>query len=395
MASIQDIENALLLFLSTNSNKKDIERSVKNFSSSDWQKLSQLSVLKGLYPPFYSRAINLSLNNFPWPIAELKDILRDNLVKNAIACNNLVKVTGYFRENNIPAIPLKGAFMALYLYGDLALRRVPGDMDLLIKQEDFENARSLLKRIGYKSDNDNPGLKLKYNRQLRFTNNDAAGKLWVLDLHCGLRSLFIYSETEDLWSRAVEIEIEGVKILSLNNEDLLIYLSLLCMTITESPELRYFYDLHIFIENFYGRIDWEKLGRRLCRHRHKACVFFALKLSREFFHTNIPDGFMRTIRPGFVKITVLKPWINRKNVLYSWDYLGRKWYFFFSFWHYFISSYLYSQNILDCLGIICRKVFIPIEDMPASCNHKPSFILYIERLLKPARRCLNRANFTL
>jgi len=385
MASQKRIENTFLCFLQDNSSVQEIEKNIQNFVPLDWHNLYELAMRKGLYPVLYSRILNYP--GIPTDfILKLKNIFLANMKINIGAYRRALEVLGFLKENRISVVPLKGPISALYLYGDLALRRNSCDLDLLVKKEDFEQSRNLLEAMGYGSSKNKQKLRLKYERQLCFAKGDAHGKPLLLDLHYDLHGLFTYAKAEDFWRGTRDIDFDGNKILMPSNEDLIIYLSLVCMTITEFIELRYVYDIRTLINKFYNQIAWNDLAHRLNNHRHKHCVFFALKLAKELFAAEIPRDFMDRIKPNIFKSIILQAWINKQNVLRNWDYAGSRWYLFFMPWHYFISSYLYSRNIFDCIKIVFAKIFMPVDDIAAIYNLKPSYFLYAKRLFRPFRR---------
>jgi hypothetical protein len=53
-----------------------------------------------------------------------------------------------FNKNNIPVILLKGAHLAQFVYGNIALRLM-SDIDLLVKKEDLGCACAIIIKYGY------------------------------------------------------------------------------------------------------------------------------------------------------------------------------------------------------------------------------------------------------
>ena len=58
------------------------------------------------------------------------------------------EVVAAFRAEQIPALVLKGAYLGTFVYGNPALRPMC-DVDLLVREEHFEQARRLLERLGF------------------------------------------------------------------------------------------------------------------------------------------------------------------------------------------------------------------------------------------------------
>lgn len=69
----------------------------------------------------------------------LNDLVRRMVLKEVLGC---------LAERRIPAMPLKGALLAAWVYEDPADRRV-GDVDLLVPEERFRDAMTALSAAGY------------------------------------------------------------------------------------------------------------------------------------------------------------------------------------------------------------------------------------------------------
>ena len=59
------------------------------------------------------------------------------------------KILSKFEEHNIQHIPLKGIYLAEWLYKDIGLRLL-SDIDLLVKVSDGQKCIQLLMELGYK-----------------------------------------------------------------------------------------------------------------------------------------------------------------------------------------------------------------------------------------------------
>ncbi len=170
------------------------------------------------------------------------------------------------------------------------------------------------------------------------------------------------------------------------NETLLIYLALVTMSTSEFIELRYLYDIYTLISKFKDKLDWLKVANSIKDTRHKAAVFFSLTLSQSFFHFDIPKDFLKLIKPNIIKRLLLGIWINKNNVLHKEVNRSYSWYCFFLIWRYFVTSWLYSENIIDCIRIIQSKIFLPANEMAGLYSKQlseASYSLYIKKLLKP------------
>lgn len=133
-----------------------------------------------------------------------------------------------FAENGVPIAIFKGALLSQMAYGEIALRAA-GDIDALIKPQDFVRARQLLESLGYEM---SPKLTpaqldshLNHHCELQFMRDE-----WftIVDLHWALapKSFVFKLETDEVMSRLQSVGIAGGKIETLATEDLILYLSM-------------------------------------------------------------------------------------------------------------------------------------------------------------------------
>ncbi|HNX80539.1 MAG TPA: nucleotidyltransferase family protein [Candidatus Omnitrophota bacterium] len=355
----------------------------------DWQALADYAIEKKLSPPFFLRLREYKSGSIPPEvIATCKVFNLINIQHNLELEKELNRVLSCLKEKNIQVMVLKGLFFARYMYNDIALRQVPVDLDLLIKPDQFAQARSILEDAGYYCEESVIGqkksaLKLKYTGQIGFSSKKDGGRYFI-ELHIDLRGLFVYPQELDLWRAAKELNFDGMTLLAPEPENLLIYLCLLTMPVSELTELKYIYDLHVFLLKFGPDINWEKIHETVAR-RHAACVYYALMLSKELFGSAVPPDFLKAIQPGLLKRAVVSFWLRKNNIITVSRMQKSRWYFQFSSWHYFASSCLYSLGIMDCFGIIWKKLFPSPEEISLMYNETSASTcwLYVKRICKP------------
>lgn len=375
-------EQIFLDILREDSNRDEINQKIHYFNKNNWQTLTDFSIKNGLFPAFYIRLSRLNLENIPSEfLSKLKNLYIFNLKTNIILERDLFKILSIFRESNIAVIPLKGPFLARYLYQDLALRQTSCDLDLLVPQEKLQDAEDILQTIGYYTDDKRRTGYHKFCREIPFFKKNSELQNFYIDLHWDIRDRFIRTHNSDFWLNAKEINIDGYPILVPSCEDLLLYIALISIYDYSFVQIKYLYDLHRLISRFGEKINWQFCLKKAKQFSLDAALFFALKLSQDFFHTDLPKGLLNAIKPDFIKENLLKLWINKTNVLR----FGTKFASSFT-WHNFVSRYLFSADFFDCIRMICQKIFKPMEEVMWIYNQplsKVSYSLYIKRLLKP------------
>jgi len=392
MVKIRDIEEIFLGALQEdNNNKGEINKKTRYFKDSDWQVLSDLSVKNGLFPVFYKRLLSLDLENIPPEfLSKLKTLYLINLKRNIILERELFDIISYLKENNIPVIPLKGPTLAKFLYGDLSLRVISCDLDLLIEHSKVKTAQKRLADKGYYFDSryETADFSYRFRRQIVLQRKIEGGGYMFLDLHWDFRDQFSHTHLQDFWLNAVNISFDGHQILMPSPEDLLLYLILISISDFDFIQIKYLYDIHRLVTAFGRHINWDALAVKANQVWLDTALFFSLKLSQELFNTRgIPKEMLDSLEPSDIRYNLLRLWINKRNILRAREKISRGY-----AWRYFISSYALSKGIFDCMPIIYRKIFLPMDEVMGFYNQpldKRSYFLYIKRLLKPIAYLLN------
>ncbi|MDD5174501.1 MAG: nucleotidyltransferase family protein [Candidatus Omnitrophica bacterium] len=331
-----------------------------HFKSADWNDLLERALKYGLFPAFYEHLMKMKLDNIPRDfLLELKALYAFNLKRNILLERESLAALSFLKDAGIPSIPLKGPITARYIYGDLAFRRTSCDLDFLIKPEHFKKAAALLTDAGWISaekgeETFSYKFALKFAGQISFTRKtDSSLGTLVLDLHKDLLELFMFASLKDFWNNAREIDLDGNKVLMPSNESLLVYFSLLSMSLN----IRYIYDVGVIVSKCRDAINWRRIASSPAYSRHRTSVYFAIKNARELFACDIPEDFLKAVRPNAAKRLVLTAWINKTALIHkplSKVYNSRV---YGKIWYYFVASLLYSENLFGCVNIVIKKIF--------------------------------------
>jgi hypothetical protein len=139
----------------------------------------------------------------------------------------LVSILSVLDSQGIPAVPYKGAALAVRLYGDLSLRGF-GDIDIVICEREVLRARRLLIDRGYapeRVETNDLSQFLRENHELLLYRGD--GKV-RLDLHwrCISRSACLEGDPERFVQYLETVSIAGEEVRSLRLETYLLLLSM-------------------------------------------------------------------------------------------------------------------------------------------------------------------------
>lgn len=359
MVKFRDTEQVFLYTLQEDGNREEIHKRIQQFNDNDWQILYELVTKNGLFPIFYTKFSSLKLENLPTEfLSKLKNLYFLNLKRNILLEQELFKILAYFQELNTPVIPIKGPILARYLYNDLALRQTPGDLDLLVRYEGLDGVREELTKLNYffcgiepKRDFLFPIGLSKQVEQIMFSKCIDETLNINLDLHWCIRGFYIINDIQRLWQEARPFDLDGQKILMLSNEDTLIYLTIISISILEFVQLKYIYDIHRLVTAFKEELDWDKL---LCKAKNlnlENCLYFPLKLSTILFLTDVPKAFLSNIEPDWIPRRLIGLYINEKSTLE----IKQKVHSAF-FLRYLLGRYLYSGSLNEFLGKSFRRI---------------------------------------
>jgi hypothetical protein len=269
---------------------------LEGLSASDWEILIEASNRHSLTPLFYQR-----LKAFPpdspipdWVRRRLRLLYLQNAGRNLNLYHGLGKVLEVLGKKNIPVIALKGAHLAELVYGNIALRPMV-DLDLLVKKKDLPGVAEKLLEIGF----------VPTAPQKKMTENHHhvvyrwPGKEIYIEVHWNIigPAYPFNVDTEGLWNRARPAVVDGLEILVLCPEDLLLHLCLHTARDLYQTGLRPFCDLLEIIRRNENKMDWDQVFLRSGQWGMGKFVYLTLNLTRELLGASVPEDPLETIRP--------------------------------------------------------------------------------------------------
>ena len=159
----------------------------------------------------------------PEVLAKFKHHYIENSARNTVLTAELCRLINLFRNEGIEAIPYKGPVLALFAYGDIALRRFV-DLDVIVKKSDVLKARDILLTSGYTpSKSLSPSqqellLRTQHNMQFSRDNHQLIVELhWEVAPHLFASSV----NGERLWQNLITLDLNGTTVKTFSAEDLL------------------------------------------------------------------------------------------------------------------------------------------------------------------------------
>ena len=150
-----------------------------------------------------------------------------NLHKALLLSRELIRIVDHLSSLDIEFMPYKGLALAELLYHDIALRQT-GDIDLLIRPQDFSRVRDAVRELGY-----SPHATLSAAEQRAYLKSgyecafDCSAGPNLLEVQWSLQPRFyaIDFDTAALFQRAVTVTVAGRPMKTPSPEDLLLVLS--------------------------------------------------------------------------------------------------------------------------------------------------------------------------
>lgn len=273
----------------------------------NWSHLIQLAIAHGVLPLLYKNLVLAAPTGIDVPLQTIKHQCRQNVIRNLKLAQTIQDVLKLLKENDIPAIPFKGPILAALAYGDISLRQF-SDLDVLIDQQDFLRARSVLLSNQYSriesvfgtGESEVQDLKqMKVLGECSFRHEDG---LTLVDLHCRLLtgefpistvSLDTFRQnlaTVDLLSQPVE---------TFCPENLLLYL---CIHGTKDfwKKLVWLCDIAALIES-HPRLDWDRVVEQSQRLGCEQMLGLGLSLVKDILEVDLPAAIVPTLQTTFKK----------------------------------------------------------------------------------------------
>jgi hypothetical protein len=290
-----NVENKSLLSCLRNDLTVKKIKNLKSLQEDDWDKMLQASARFGTTP-----LLHLSLKplfsdlNVPAEIKkQLQEIYYLAAVRNTSLYQHLSNLITLFNREEIPVILLKGAHLAEFVYGNLALRPM-SDVDLLVRKEDLSRVIRSLMEQGYRASKEDIGASEDHLTPFKKENS------LKIDVHFNiLRPPF--SErfaVADLWARAQVRSLQGIEVRTLCPEDLLFHLCAhAALYHGFSNGIMPFMDISRTIEHYQAELDWDQLLIRCRQWGLSRCLYLMLALTEKLVGLSVPEHILSAIRP--------------------------------------------------------------------------------------------------
>jgi len=190
----------------------------------DWEYLFLLARRHSIVPLLYLQldrhATDLVQPRYYIP---LKKNFFENVARNTVLTAELCRLITRFADSGIDAIPYKGPVLALFAYGNVALRRFV-DLDVIVKKSEVLKAREILLAEGYTPSKSlslsQQELLLRTQHNMQFSRDDHR---LIVELHWEVVPHLFAStiDSDQLWENLGVVDLNGTSVKTLSAADLL------------------------------------------------------------------------------------------------------------------------------------------------------------------------------
>lgn len=280
---------------------------LENLKPEDWTELTLLAKRERV-EPVLCMAVEKVDSSLPIPpniLNLLRVALRKNQMRNLSIQHDLADHILPALEGKVsPLIVMKGGALAFTLYSNPGLRPLR-DIDLLVTEEQIGLAERCLEGIGFRRDTTEVAKGFEeFNIHHLHLRRDAPHPL-ILELHRRLRGSpadWFSGGLDWFWTQTEPFTIPNARgcetpAWTFNPTANLLYLSshLMLFHGEMGSLLLWFYDLHLILENWSKRIDWDLLVNQARELEWAPALSAALKGTRKRFGSEVPEGVVERL----------------------------------------------------------------------------------------------------
>lgn len=222
-------------------------------------------------------------------------LVRDT-AHNIMLLTELERVLAVLKAAEIKATLLKGAALALTLYSHPGLRSM-GDLDLLVSMDQVSRAGTAIEGLGYRPEISR--LRQWLTMPLLYELNYDGGKQMTVhvelhwDLVGGMASRY-RTDMNWFWEQTTPVQVGRETVRMLTPGSMLLHLAahVALKHGEERALLRWFYDLHLLIEQHGAKIAWDEIVAQAAVWNWNDGLRAALISTVERFSTVLPGGLL-------------------------------------------------------------------------------------------------------
>jgi hypothetical protein len=285
---------ALLLYCLRKEPEVEKIARLQSYTGQNWEDIIDTAFRHNVTPILFH-----TLKPF-FPVINISDQFKNKLricyfyssARNLRLIQQLLQIIAILNREGIPLILLKGAHLANLVYENSALRPM-SDIDLLAKKGDLPKIHRLLLANGFRNSEAEQGAILRHMAPYH------KGKLLTIEIHYHIATLPEKDSFDiaELWERAQQHTLQGLEVLTLSPEDLLLHL---CHhTAVQhgfNNGLVPYFDLASGIKHYGDKLSWETLINRAEQWGFARSVKLMLALTDRLIGLSLPEEICQAIK---------------------------------------------------------------------------------------------------
>lgn len=253
----------------------------------DWDYLIQKASEHNVFLLFYQSLKQVHPELIPASISEqLQTEAQKRIARNLFLTQQLFQVLDLFAAHHIQAIPFKGPTWATLAYGNMALREFC-DLDILVRPEDFTQAKELLISQGYHDKffgtTEAKIAQVQMRHQERQVN---------IDLHFGLvpPNFYLPVESAPFFEGLQTISVAGKEITTFSPENS-VALGYIHGTKDSWESLKRICDFAALIRT-YPDVDWQDIMARCGTNESDRNFWLAILITQAYLQISLPEALI-------------------------------------------------------------------------------------------------------
>ena len=292
----------------------------------NWARVIETSILHGVAPLLYcglNQVIDAGAVDHAVPpsvLDELCGLHRVSQARSRHVYRAVGEIFKAFKDAGIEAMALKDIHLAKAVFPDPGLRPM-GDIDILIRKEQYSDAGRCLAELGFITRLDDPHFTLKYGLGHHFRR--PADNMWA-DVQWNLmqREWDVYHEgnfdfhIEELWADATKITVDDFEMLVPKPEHMLFHL---CLHVEghKYSELILCCEIAEFIQYHNGRLNWDDLITFTKKYRAESSVYYVLQTVQQLLNVSLPPYVLSELKPTHFKANLFEPLFGNLQALHG------------------------------------------------------------------------------
>lgn len=308
----------------------------------------------------------------------------------AIIHRNLFQLLEQLNASGLDYLVVKGPAVAFAVYPDPSLR-VFNDLDLVVRECDWQRAHALLTGLGFQQEEDLPAPPSKLHPKMVCYEttyiHSASG--FKVEIHYDdlLNAGLAARDVEGFWQRANWMEARGVSFKVLSAEDQLMHLCAHAHYHSYT-RLNWFSDLALLLRG-PNLVQWDRLLEVVRAEDAAVPVYYSLYFLQQLLGVPVPADVLQILRPP-----VLIGWLHERYMpaekilsmqpMHRYDFS----FYFIPFFQRLLPTLLVMGRRRENLAALARLVFPPRDWLCAYYDIKKPAAVPLNYLIHPPRLLL-------